>query len=37
MPAAMEKALKKAAQKKFPGNKKRQDRYVYGTLQKRKK
>jgi len=32
MPKAMEKALKKTAKKKFPGNKERQDRYVYGTM-----
>ena len=31
----MEKALKKTAKKKFPGNKKRQNKYVYGTLQKK--
>ncbi len=30
----MEKALKAKAKKKFPGNKKRQDAYVYGTMRK---
>ncbi len=34
MPKAMEKALRKTAKKKFPGDKKRQDRYVYGTMRK---
>ncbi len=34
MPVKMEKELKKEASKKFPGNKKRQDAYVYGTLRK---
>ncbi len=32
MPKAMEEALKKAAKKKFPGDKERQDRYVYGAM-----
>lgn len=30
----MEKELKTEAKKKFPGDKERQDRYVYGTLRK---
>ena len=34
MPKAAEKALKKEAARKFPGDKARQDRYVYGTLRK---
>lgn len=37
MPAKMEKELKKEARKKFPKDKERQDRYVYGTLAKIKK
>lgn len=32
MPKALEKKLKKAAKKKFPGNKKKQNAYTYGTL-----
>ena len=35
MPKKMEKALKKTAKKKFPGNKDRQDDYVYGTMVKK--
>ena len=31
MPKAAEKALKKEAARKFPGDKARQDRYVYGS------
>lgn len=34
MPKKMERELKKEANKKFPGNKKRQDAYVYGTMRK---
>ena len=34
MPAKMEKELKAEAKKKFPGNKERQDHYVYGTMNK---
>ena len=30
----MERKLKKTAKKKFPENKKRQAKYVYGTLRK---
>ncbi len=30
----MERKLKKTAKKKFPKNKKRQAKYVYGTLRK---
>jgi len=32
MPKELEKKLKRQARKKFPGDKERQDRYVYGTL-----
>jgi hypothetical protein len=35
MPKKMEKSLKKTAKKKFPGNKERQDRYVYRTMIKK--
>jgi len=34
MPVKMEKELKKEAKKKFPGDKEKQDKYVYGTLRK---
>ncbi len=34
MPKKLEKKLKEEAKKKFPGDKKKQDRYVYGTLRK---
>tara|TARA_X000001382_G_scaffold42425_1_gene28599 strand:- start:1119 stop:2417 length:1299 start_codon:yes stop_codon:yes gene_type:complete len=34
MPKALKKKLYKRAKKKFPSNKKLQDRYVYGTLNK---
>jgi len=34
MPKKVEKKLKTQARKKFPGDKKRQDKYVYGTLRK---
>jgi hypothetical protein len=34
MPKKMEKELKAEARKKFPGDKERQDRYVYGTMRK---
>ena len=34
MPAKLERELKTKAEEKFPGNKDRQDRYVYGTLRK---
>jgi len=34
MPEKMERELKAEASKKFPGNQKRQDRYVYGTMRK---
>ena len=34
MPRALEKKLKSEARKKFPSNKERQDKYVYGTLRK---
>lgn len=32
MPKELEDKLRKEAEKKFPGDKKRQDAYVYGTL-----
>ncbi len=34
MPKKMEKELKAEAKKKFPGDKERQDKYVYGTMRK---
>ena len=34
MPKKMERELKAEAKKKFPGDKERQDKYVYGTLRK---
>jgi len=34
VPKKLERELKAKARKKFPGNKKRQERYVYGTLRK---
>ena len=34
MPKKLEKELKAEARKKFPGDKERQDKYVYGTLRK---
>lgn len=34
MPKELERKLKVKARKKFPGNKKKQDAYVYGTLRK---
>jgi len=37
MPKALHDKLKREAAKKFPGDKERQDRYVYGTLHKIKK
>jgi hypothetical protein len=37
MPEKMHRALKKTAKKKFPKDKERQDRYVYGTMNKRKR
>lgn len=36
MPAELEKRLKREAAKKFPGDSERQDRYVYGTLNRLK-
>ena len=36
MPKQLEDRLKREAAKKFPGDKERQDRYVYGTLNKLK-
>lgn len=32
MPEELEKKLRAAAEKKFPGDSERQDRYVYGAL-----
>ena len=37
MPVALERKLKAEAARKFPNDKGRQDRYVYGTLAKLKK
>lgn len=34
MPKKVERALKKEAKRKFPGDKERQDAYVYGTMNK---
>jgi len=34
MPKELEKKLKAQARKKFPRDKKRQDKYVYGALRK---
>ena len=34
MPKKLERELKAEAKKKFPGDKERQDKYVYGTLRK---
>ena len=34
MPEKAERELRKTARKKWPGNKKRQDKYVYGALRK---
>lgn len=34
MPKALENKLQREAAKKFPGDKKRQDAYVYGTLRR---
>ena len=36
MPKELEAKLKAEARRKFPGDQERQDRYVYGTLQKLK-
>lgn len=35
MPEEMERKLRAEARKKFPGDKERQDAYVYGTMRKR--
>ena len=32
MPTKVEKSLREEAEKKFPGDKARQDRYIYGTM-----
>ena len=32
MPTTVERRLKREAKRKFPGDQKRQDAYVYGTL-----
>lgn len=37
MPKKIESRLKREAAKKFPGDQERQDRYVYGTLNKLEK
>jgi len=34
MPRAIEEKLRQEAIKKFPGDKKRQNAYIYGTLRK---
>ena len=34
MPEELERTLREEAEKKFPGDKERQDRYVYGALRK---
>jgi hypothetical protein len=34
MPEKIEKELRLEAEKKFPGDKKRQNAYIYGTLRK---
>lgn len=34
MPTRLEATLREQAQKKFPGNEKRQDAYIFGTLRK---
>lgn len=34
MPVKLERKLKRQAKKKFPKNKRRQGKYVYGTLRK---
>ena len=37
LPKALEDRLKREAAKKFPGDKDRQNRYVYGTLDRLKR
>lgn len=34
MPKKLERKLKKEAKEKFPGDKEKQDQYVYGTMNK---
>lgn len=34
MPKKLERKLRKEAREKFPGDKERQDQYVYGTMNK---
>jgi len=34
MPKQVEEKLRKEAQRKFPGDKKRQNAYIFGTLRK---
>lgn len=34
MPRAVEEKLRREAERKFPGNKQRQNAYIYGTLRK---
>jgi hypothetical protein len=34
MPTKVEAKLREEAEKKFPGDKPRQDRYIYGTMRK---
>jgi hypothetical protein len=34
MPVELERKLREEAERKFPGDKERQQRYIYGTLRK---
>lgn len=34
MPRAVEERLRREAERKFPGNKERQNAYIFGTLRK---
>jgi hypothetical protein len=34
MPKSLERKLRREARRKYPGNKDRQDAYVYGTMNK---
>ena len=34
MPTAIEAKLREEAEKKYPGNKTKQDAYIYGTMRK---
>ena len=35
MPEEMERELRKTAKKKWPGDKEKQDKYVYGAMRRR--